>query len=391
VERSIVHIDLDSFFVSVECLKEPRLLGKPVIVGGSSERGVVAACSYEARKFGIHSAMPARMARQLCPNAIFLNGDYDAYSQYSKTVTQLVTERAPLVEKASIDEFYIDMTGMERFIGCYPWAAQLKKDIKNQIGLNTTFGLSTSKTVSKIAVGEAKPDGQIQIMGGNEKSFLKPLHIQKMPMIGDKTAQHLIRMGVQTVGALAQIPLKILLQIFGKNGQWMWERANGIDLSPVVPFTAQKSISKESTFLADTTEVDFLRQEIISMVSHLAFELRRLGQMTGCISIKIRYADFDTHTQQMSISYTASDHILRKHALDLFNRLFNRRILVRLIGVRLTKLVAGGIQLSLFDNSNVVSPLYQAMDRIRARYGMESVVEASTLGNKQSRKTAPKK
>ena len=382
MNRSIVHIDLDAFFVSVECLKQPQLLGKPVIVGGSSDRGVVAACSYEARKFGVHSAMPARMARQLCPQAIFLRGDYEAYSQYSRAITELIDDRAPLVEKASIDEFYIDMTGMERFIGCYKWADQLKKDIKTNIGLNTTFALSTSKTVSKIAVGEAKPDGQIQIASGTEKAFLKPLHIQKMPMIGDKTALHLTRMGVQTVGTLAQIPLKVLMQVFGKNGKWMWERANGIDLSPVVPHTSQKSLSKESTFSADTIEVDFLRQELIAMVSHLAFELRKLGQVTGCITLKIRYADFDTHTQQMTIAFTAADHVLRQHALNLFNKLYSRRILVRLIGIRFTKLVAGGMQLNIFDKSNIVSPLYQAMDKIRTKHGMKSLMEASTLGNR---------
>jgi DNA polymerase-4 len=384
MDRSIVHMDLDSFFVAVECLKDASLRGKPVIVGSNKDRGVVAACSYEARKFGVHSAMPGRMAKQLCPDAIFVRGDFEAYSRYSDLVTELVQTEAPLVEKASIDEFYIDLSGMERYMGCYQWALRVKRQIYTELGLHVSVALSPNKTVSKVAVGEAKPNGQIFVPHGMEKTFLQPLRIEKMPMIGEKTTHLLRTMGVQTVGKLAEIPLKVLERVFGKNGSWMWERANGIDNSSVVPYHAQKSMSKESTFEKDTADVSFLRQEIIRMVGELTFDLRKMKETTGCITIKIRYADFDTQTKQISIPYTASDHVLRRYAMELFEKLFNRRLMIRLIGVRLSKLVSGGMQLNLFDNSAAMSPLYVAMDKIRIRYGLSSVQPASTITLKRS-------
>lgn len=385
MDRSIVHIDLDSFFVAVECLKDARLRGKPVIVGGSSDRGVVSACSYEARRFGVHSAMPARTARQLCPDAIFIRGDFEAYSRYSDLVTELIHYQAPLVEKASIDEFYIDLSGMERYMGCYQWAKKIKSEVLKELGLKSTIALSPNKTVSKIAVGEAKPNGQIYIPEGMERGFLHPLHIEKMPMIGEKTSHMLRTMGISTVGILAQMPLKVLERVFGKNGTWMWERSNGIDPSPVVPYTAQKSVSKESTYEKDTSDTGFLRQEIIRMLSEICFELRKLRQTAGCITLKIRYADFDTQTRQMAIPYTAADHVLRRYALALFEKLYNRRVMIRLIGVRLSKLVAGGTQLDLFDNSSALSPLYQAMDQIRIKHGLYALQPASVLEQPRSK------
>lgn len=379
MQRSIIHMDIDSFFVAVERLKDPRLRGRPVIVGGSGDRGVVAACSYEARRFGVHSAMPARTARQLCPDAVFIRGDFESYSRYSDMITELIQAEAPLVEKASIDEFYIDMSGMERFLGCYQWATQLKQKVYKELGLYTTVALSPNKTISKVAVGEAKPNGRIYIPAGMEKPFLHPLRIEKMPMIGEKTSHLLRTMGVYTVGALASIPRKALERVFGKNGHWMWERANGIDPSEVVPYQAQKSMSKESTFEKDTSDVAFLRQEIIRMISELGYELRKLQQTSGCITLKIRYADFETHTRQISIPYTASDHILKRYGLELFEKVYNRRVMIRLIGIRLSKLASGGTQLLLFDESSKVAPLYKAMDSIRRRHGLYAIQQASTL------------
>ena len=380
MQRTVLHLDLDSFFVSVECLKDSRLLGKPVIVGGSSDRGVVAACSYEARKFGIHSAMPARMAKQLCPNAIFIRGDYASYSDYSKQVTDLVVGKAPVVEKASIDEFYVDLTGMDRFVAdSYTWSLQLKQSIKKEIGLNVTVGVSANKTVSKVAVGQAKPNGQIFVPYGTESAFLRHLPVGKLPMVGPKTTKLLQSMRISTIGDLARIPQKVLVRVFGKNGFWMWQHANGIDSSDIVPYAEQKSISKESTFESDTTDMAFLRQQIIGMVSELAFDLRNMKHITGCISVKIRYADFDTNMRQMAIPYTASDHVLRQFALDLFAKLYERRVQVRLIGVKYSKLAMGGTQLSLFDKSSTVNPLYQAMDKIRNKYGLGAVMPATVL------------
>ena len=378
MQRAILHMDLDSFFVAVERLRDPKLQGKPVIVGGSGDRAVVAACSYEARRFGVHSAMPGRMAKQLCPDAVFIRGDYDAYSRYSDLVTELIQEKAPLLEKASVDEFYIDFTGMDRFLGCYQWALEMRKSIQKEFGLPISVALAGSKTLSKVAVAEAKPNGHIYIPAGMEKSFLQPLRVDKMPMIGEKTAQMLHRMGVDTVGSLAQIPRKVLERVFGKNGSWMWEKANGIDHSEIIPYSAQKSMSRESTYGRDSSDLVFLRREVIRMADELGFELRRLGQTCGCITVKIRYADFDTQTRQTSLPFTASDQVLRKTALELFTRLYNRRLLVRLIGIRLSKLTSGGMQLLLFDESSAMAPLYAAMDRIRSRHGMQ-LIQAAAL------------
>lgn len=383
MQRAILHMDLDSFFVAVERLRDPQLQGRPVVVGGSGDRGVVAACSYEARRFGVHSAMPGRMAKQLCPDAVFIRGDYDAYSRYSDLVTELIQEKAPLLEKASVDEFYIDFTGMDRFLGCYQWALEMRKSIQKEFGLPISVALAGSKTLSKVAVAEAKPNGHIYIPAGMEKSFLQPLRVDKMPMIGEKTAQMLHRMGVDTVGSLAQIPRKVLERVFGKNGSWMWEKANGIDYSEIIPYSAQKSMSRESTYSRDSSDLVFLRREIIRMADELGFELRRLGQTCGCITVKIRYADFDTQTRQTSLPFTASDQVLRKTALELFTRLYNRRLLVRLIGIRLSKLTSGGMQLLLFDESSAMAPLYAAMDRIRSRHGMQ-LIQAAALSTAPS-------
>lgn len=393
MQRAIVHMDLDSFFVAVECLKDSRLLGRPVIVGGGGDRGVVSACSYEARRFGVHSAMPGRLARRLCPDAVFIRGDFDAYGRYSDLVTELVQQQAPLVEKASVDEFYIDLSGMDRFIGCYQWALEMRQRIYRELGLHISVALSPSKSVSKIAVGEAKPRGCIYIPPGMEKSFLMPLRIERIPMIGEKTTRLLRTMGIRTVGTLAAMPRRALEQVFGKNGIWMWEKANGIDNSAVVPYNARKSISRESTYEKDTCDPVFLRQELIRMVSELGFELRRLHHTCGCIAVKIRYADFDTQSRQVSLPCTASDHVLQRYALEVFEKLYTRRQMIRLVGIRLSNLASGGSQLRLFDSSATRVPLYQAMDMVRLRYGLRAIAPASVLGSRQrgqfSRPAAP--
>lgn len=382
-DRAIVHMDLDSFFVSVERLRDSQLVGKPVIVGGLSDRAVVAACSYETRKFGVHSAMPMKMARQLCPDAIILRGDFEAYSTHSTIVTEIITENAPLVEKASIDEFYLDMTGMEKFFGTYKFATELRQKIQKESGLSISFGLSENKTVSKVATNEAKPAGQMQILRGDERSFLAPLSVAKIPMIGNVTAQMLRNMGVSQVGTLSQMPLKLLEKTFGKMGKTLWEKANGIDFSPVIPYSEQKSMSKEMTFEKDTTDVALLKALFINMTEQLTYDLRKSGHYSGCISVKIRYSNFDTHTKQMNITITTADHVLINHALELFERLYDRRLLIRLVGVRFTKLVRGMEQLNLFDKSAKLAPLYLAMDNIRDWYGIHSVGRAVNLSNKK--------
>jgi DNA polymerase IV len=374
--RSIVHMDLDSFFVSVERLHDSRLVGKPVIVGGLGDRAVVSACSYETRKYGVHSAMPMRMAKQLCPDAIVLKGDYQSYVQYSSMVTDIITEQAPVVEKASIDEFYMDMTGMERFFGCYKFAGELKQKVLKETGLMMSFGLSSNKTVSKVATNESKPAGQLQVLAGQEKTFLAPLKVQKIPMIGEATTRSLRNMGIVYVGTLSQMPRMVLERTFGKVGTMLWQKSNGIDNSPVVPSTEAQSISKEITFQQDSTDIGQMRQTLSFMAEDLAFQLRSQGFCAGTITVKIRYANFDTQSKQLSIPLTHSDHTLRQWAWELFDKLYDRRLLIRLVGLRCSKLVRGQEQLGLFDSSSKVGPLYQAMDHLRKRFGTDTVSNA---------------
>lgn len=377
-KRQIVHIDLDTFFVSVERLQNSSLLGKPVIVGGLSDRGVVSACSYEARHFGVHSAMPIRMARQLCPHAVFIRGDMDTYSRYSNVVTDIIAEAVPVYEKASIDEHYLDLTGMDRYFGTYQFTRELRQKIMRESGLPISFGLSVNKTVSKIATGEAKsgPERELYVQREQVKPFLNPLSIRKIPMLGPKTFALLRNMGVAKIETLSQLPPDIMERVLGKNGIDLWRKANGIDPSPVERYYERKSIGSEQTFESDTTDLRQLNEWLVRMTEKLAFELRTRNKLTACVVVKIRYSDFDTHTIQKRIAYTAFDHVLIQEAKDLLQRLYTRRVLVRLLGVRFTHLVSGSQQLSLFEDRPEQVQLYQAMDRIRKRFGGDAVGRA---------------
>jgi len=379
MERQIVHIDLDSFFVSVERLNNPALYGKPVLVGGASDRGVVAACSYEARAFGIHSAMPMKQARQLCPDAILVRGDSSQYSYYSNMVTEIIAGDVPLYEKSSIDEFYIDLTGMEKFFGTYKLATELRQKITRETNLPISFALSGNKTVSKVGTGEAKPNGQKQIPLGTEKTFLAPLSVKKIPMVGDKTYQVLRDMGIMYINTLQQMPMVLLQQVLGENGGVIWKKANGIDNSLVVPYTERKSISTEQTFDKDTIDVKALKGLLIGMTEKLAFQLRSEQKLTACVTVKIRYSDFNTYTMQARIPYTSLDHILIEKVNDLFEKLYQKRMLIRLIGVRFSHLVQGGHQYNLFEQTLQQIQLYQAMDKIRKRYGKDAVNRAGGM------------
>jgi len=379
--RTIVHLDLDTFFVSVERLVNSSLIGKPVIIGGMSDRGVVAGCSYEARRFGVHSAMPMRMARQLCGDAIIIRGDAEQYSKYSRMVTEIIAERAPVYEKASIDEHYLDITGMDRFFGSLKWTHELRERITKNTGLPISFGLSTNKTVSKIATNEAKPNGELYIPIDQVKPFLFPLSIKKIPMIGKQTYRLLRSMGVSTIHTLSMIPPEMITQVMGKNGLIIWKKANGIDPTPVIPYSERKSISTERTFDQDTTDIVRLKEILISMVEKISFELRKKQKLTGCVTVKIRYSNFDTHALQKHLPYTAFDHVLLQTALELFDRLYKRRMLIRLIGVRFSHLVGGLQQLDLFEDTPEMTSLYQAMDNIRLRFGRKVLQRA--VGIKQ--------
>lgn len=386
MDRRIVHLDLDSFYVSVERRKRSDLNGLPVIIGGFSDRGVVASCSYEARQFGVHSAMPSRLARQLCPQAIWIRGDMDEYSRYSREVTDIIQERAPVVEKASIDEHYLDLTGMDKYFGCVQWTKELRQTIIRETGLPISFGLSVNKTVAKMATNVGKPNGEQHVKWGTEKAFLAPLSVRKIPMLGPRTATVLRSMGIEKIRTLQQTPVDLLERTLGDNGISIWNKANGVDDAPVVPFSERKSMSTETTYDKDTGDRAQLRQVITGMVETLAFDLRRGQRLTSCLTVKIRYSDFDTHTQQVRISHTASDAELTKKALELFQKLYTRRMPIRLIGVKFSNLVSGSYQIDLFNDTLTQINLYQAMDRIRNKFGAGAVRKVAGMQQRDFKK-----
>ena len=373
MKKSILHLDLDTFFISVERLLNSELLKKPVLVGGTGSRGVVAACSYETRKYGVRSGMAMKMAKQLCPQAIVIRGNAGTYMKYSNLITDIIRDSVPLFEKTSVDEFYVDLTGMDRFFGNYKFASELRKRIIKESGLPISFGLSQNKIVSKVATGEAKPNNQLKIDYGFEKAFLAPLPIRKIPMIGKAAAQTLIHLGIDRVKLIQEMPVEMLTSVMGKNGQTIWKRANGIDNTPVIPYCERKSISNERTFNLDTIDVKKLRDTLTAMADTLCYQLRLGNKMTGCVSVKIRYSDFQTYNKQIRIPYTSADHILLPVVMELFNKLYERRILVRLIGVKFSHLVGGHYQINLFDDNEKTLNLYKSLDHIRNRFGASSV------------------
>lgn len=379
VDRNIVHLDMDTFFVSVERLHDRALEGKPVIIGGTSGRGVVASCSYETRKYGVRSAMPMRMALMLCPNAIVRHGDMEEYSRYSNMVTEIIAEKAPVYEKTSIDEHYLDVTGMDRFFGSLKWSQELRVKIIKETGLPISFGLSVNKTVSKIATGEAKPNGERYVDKQHVAPFLGPLSIRKIPMVGDKTFTILKDMGIDRIATLREVPVELMLKLLGENGIEIWKRANGIDNSPVQPYWEQKSMSTERTFAQDTMDIDMLNRLLGKMVSDLCFDLRREQKLTSCVTVKIRYSNFDTHTQQKRIPYTSFDHTLHEVVKDLFRKLYQRRMMVRLIGVRFSHLVYGTQQLNLFEDTPEKVNLYLSLDWIKKKYGRYTICRAINM------------
>lgn len=375
-------MDLDTFYVSVERRINSELKDRPLLVGGTSDRGVVAACSYETRGYGIHSGMSMKMAKELCPEAVVIRGNAGTYSKHSDEVTEIIKEAVPVFEKSSIDEFYADLSGMDRFFGTYKYATELRQKIIKETGLPISFGLSVNKVVSKVATNEAKPNNQLKINFGEEKPFLAPLSVKKIPMVGDKTYQTLRNLGIRQVKTIQEMPLDVMHQVLGANGAVIWKRANGIDHTPVIPFCDRKSISTERTFDRDTIDVAKLKGILMAMAENLAYQLRRGNKLTACIAVKIRYSDFNTYSKQQRIPYTSADHMLIPKIMELFTSLYNKRMLVRLVGIRFSHLVSGNYQINLFDDTEEALRLYQAMDRVRNRFGDRSVFRASAMGAK---------
>lgn len=374
--RAIVHMDLDTFFVSCERLNNSALEGIPLIIGGG-DRGVVASCSYEARYFGVRSAMPTAMALKLCPQAKVIKGDMERYSQLSHSVTEIIQEKAPVMEKASIDEFYLDVTGLDRFYGCYQWTNELAQRVVKQTGLPISFALSINKTVSKIGTGESKPKGHFHIPEEEVRSFLNPLSVKKIPMVGDTTFQTLSRVGIRTIQTLSEMPVEVLQRMIGKNGIEIWKKANGLDDTPVEPYTERKSITTEQTFGEDTIDVVRLRAVLSGMVEKLAFQLRAEGWLASTVVVKIRYSNFDTETKQCKIAYTSADHTLTEKVQALFQSLYQRRMRLRLVGIRFSGLVRGNYQINIFEDTQEMLSLYNAMDKMKGRFGLDAVMRCT--------------
>ena len=378
-KRTIMHIDLDSFFVSVERKFDPSLIGKPVIIGGSADRGVVASCSYEARKFGVHSAMPTRQALKLCPQAILIRGSHGRYGEASREVTEIIHNAVPLYQKSSIDEFYIDYTGMDRFHNSYRHATELRQKIIRETGLPISFGMASGKTVAKMATNQAKPNGQIYIPHGKEKAFLAPLAIGKIPGLGENTANKLNQYGIERIGQLQKTDLKFLETVFGKMGRYIWEKAHAIDNSEIVPHSDRKSISTEHTFNTNIADKNNIETILVSMTEELAAKLRKENKVASCLAIKIRYANFETHTQQEKISLTAAEHILIPGIKNLLTKAWNQHRPIRLIGVRLSNLCNGSYQINLFEDNEERIRLYQALDKINFKFGEKTVCRAAGM------------
>ena len=384
MQRIIAHFDLDSFFVSVEVLNDPSLKGKPVIVGGR-ERGVVAACSYEARKFGIHSAMPSSKARQLCPQAIFVKGTRGEYSRYSRWVTNIIAAKAPLFEKASVDEFYLDLTGMDKFFNPLQWTIDLRQQIMDETKLPISFGLSSNKMMAKIATNQAKPNGYLQVPFGKEKEFLAPLAVGEIPGVGGQTKEILAYMGIQTIRQIAETPVEVLEERLGKWGADLKSKAEGLHFSEVSPYHESKSISTENTFDHPVTDLVFLNNELVRFTEKICFELRQEEKVAGCVAVKIRYPDFETTSRQTSMNFTCADDEIIPIVKELFKKLHKKGQPVRLLGVRLSELTGNAVQTNLFSDTEKKSELYKTIDEVKNRFG-KAVIKRASSGNDKIRK-----
>ena len=373
----IAHFDLDSFFVSVEILKDPSLKGKPVIVGGHNEKGIVTTCTYEARKFGVHSAMPMKTAMKLCPEAIVVSGSYGEYSRYSKWVTDIIASKAPLFEKASIDEFYIDLQGMDKFFQPLKWTIELRELIMNETGLPISFGIARNKMVAKMATNEAKPNGFLQVPLGKEKEFLAPLEVNKIPGVGEQANKILQYHGIKLIADIHNSTPENLEKLLGKWGYELWNKAQGNHTSIIREYREAKSISKENTFEENVLDVEVLMSGLVRMTEKICFELRKEEKVAGCVTIKIRYPDFETTSRQVSIAYTSADDEIIPVAKALFHKLYKKGKPVRLLGVRLSDFNNTALQTNLFHDTKRKKVLYKTVDEVKNRFGKSSVFRAS--------------
>ncbi len=385
--RTIFHIDLDAFFVSVEQVLNPALQSKPVIVGGRPEgRGVVAAASYEARKFGVHAAIPLARAKRLCPQAIFLTGNYRKYVEFSLKFMDILGDYTPSIQPGGLDEAYLDVTGCENFGSWRNLALKIKGRIKQETGLVASAGIAPCKVVAKVASDLSKPDGLIEVLPGQEQGFLAPLPVQKLPGVGDKTGKMLKTMGIQTIGQLADMPQGLFKSRFNEGMVWLQQHARGIDDSPVEAYGEAKSISRETTFEKDSLDRAFLKGNLRYFAEKLGAELRDSDKKARTVTLKLRYTDFETINRSTSSrEATNLDDTIFQSALRLLESALGKKYKpVRLIGLEVSNFTAGETQLSLFDaEAKRLEQLDRAIDQVRDKYGFDAIQTGYTLELKQ--------
>ncbi len=389
--RTILHLDLDTFFVSVERILNPSLNGKPVIVGAKPEdgRGVVAACSYEAREFGVHSAMPIKQAYSLCPNGIYLHGTHKEYSRYSKAVKHILEKYAPQIEQASVDEFYMDFTGTKHIYGSmYVFAAKLQKEILDKLSLPCSIGIGSNKTIAKICSDYAKPKGITYVLSGMEKEFLAPLPVETIPGVGKVMLKNLHEKGIYKIEEMANLTEEYLIAAFGKYGSALWEKANGGGKEYLTTFKKRKSISKERTYGKNENDRKKIVTTLFKLTGQVCQLLRDKNWQAATISIKLRYSDFVTLTRAKTIKPTDDDKIIFDTAIKLLQKADTRRVSVRLVGIHLSKFSEYCEQEEIFEDEEMIrKKMFRAITKIRDKFGYSSIQLGGILTNRKNVKT----
>ncbi len=380
--RSIIHVDLDAFFASVEELLDPSIAGLPIVVGGDpQQRGVVASASYAARAFGVHSAMPMSEALRLCPHAVLRHGHYHEYSSYSRRVMSVLAAYTPLLEQVSIDEAFLDVSGTERLFGpAGELARRIQQRIQSELGLTASLGVASNKLIAKVASTLSKPRGLLIVAPGDEASFLGPLPVERLWGVGKVTARRLHAHGVEMIGQLAALPAVQMRALFGSAAAEMHHRALGMDDSPVGSERHRRSVSQERTFAQDIGDLKVLGRCLLEMSETVAASLREDGECARTVVLKVRYPDFKTITRRVTLSQpTDLADVIHAQAVRLLQRESKKGVRVRLIGVGAAGLVQAS-QLSLFEKqSERLGKLSQAVDQIRSKYGADAIRRASLL------------
>jgi DNA polymerase IV len=374
--RTIFHLDLDAFFVSVERIIDPSLNGKPIIVGGDPDgRGVVAACSYEARRYGLHSAMPIRTAYKLCPHGIYLHGHYDEYVRFSDAVETILKQYAPQLQQASIDEFYMDFTGCQSIYGSFfSFASFLQKEVWEKLSLPASIGIGSNKTIAKIASDCMKPKGITYVIPGMEKEFLASMPVESIPGVGKVLQGDLNSKGIYLIRDITKLPSEYFSAVYGKYGTDLWRKANGEGAEYLSVEHEQKSISKETTFGTDVTSKETLKDVLFNLTGKVCQNLRDNNWQSSSIHIKLRYSDFKTLTRSKKVEPTDDDKAIFEFAWDMLDKAITRRIGIRLIGIGVSKFSTFSEQEIIFESTDVKrKKMLRAVNKLRSKYGFEII------------------